>query len=38
MRAESQVVVGVAAVVEVEAAEHVLIEEEGDDLLDVLAW
>ena len=35
-RAERQVVVGVAAVVEVEAAEHVLVEQPRDDLLDVL--
>ena len=34
--AEREVVVGVAAVVEVEAAEHVFIEQPRDDLLDVL--
>ena len=34
-RAERQVVIGVFAVVEVEAAEHVLVEEPRHDLLDV---
>ena len=34
--AQRQIVVGVAAVVEVEAAEHVEIEQPGHDLLDVL--
>jgi len=35
-RAEGQVVVRIAAVVEVEAAEHLLREQPRDDLLDVL--
>ena len=35
-RAESQIVVGVTAVVKVEAAQHVFVQEPGDDLLDVL--
>ena len=35
--AQREVVVGVAAVVEVEAAQHVLAEQPGHDLLDVLA-
>jgi hypothetical protein len=34
--AEGEVVVGVAAVVEVEAAEQAGVEQPGDDLLDVL--
>ena len=35
-RAEGQVVVGVAAIVEVESAHHVVMKEPCDDLLDVL--
>ena len=34
--AKCQIVIGIAAIVEVESAEHVLVEEPGDDLLDVL--
>ena len=36
MRADRQIVVRIAAVVEVESAEHVLVEQPRDDLLDVL--
>jgi hypothetical protein len=35
-RAQREIIVGIAAVVEVEAAQHVLVEQPCDDLLDVL--
>ena len=35
-RAEREVIIGVAAIIEVEATEHIFIEQPCDDLLDVL--
>ena len=35
-RSQGEIVVGITAVIEVEAAHHVVVQKPGDDLLDVL--